>query len=1103
MPNRVGIVTVADSRKGLWRDMEVLSWALSMPSPRAEGEKAQGLSVFCAKMSDRAALSVMNSAPEGGSAGAPLFQGTFEGFVETCDVVVFFETLYINLVRHIVSKGKRVVYVPNLDWATCSDGGTLAWKRYMKELQGETDRFQVWARQPSIHRALLEHEIRSENVPWSIPDEIERAPSVRGDDEPLKFFVNAGFGGYEGRRAVDLVLKAFAKARKRASVHLMIKSIKPLFEYVGDDALNCIDDNVGIIEGFSPRTQVDQLMKDSDVVVSVSRWEGFGYSVIEALHAGKPVITHGGWPVGDLVSHKHNGLLVTPCSSPGKFNLATRWEADIGGIADAMVEIAADRRLLKRLTAPCPGELQARQYAFMLRARALLFEEPEPRVVIFGSQQHHVQPSERYWQMALEAHGYRVDYELANGADYAVSLGERADFILVGKASFDTLKEIRDRNVHEAPVLVWHHDHDTVVKRLQEDFLKFGDIVFAPYEQDGVTYLPPGPRSGGDRGRGLRRSYEPRPEPVHDVSFIGGDCFERKSILKQLQEKVDVSTFGPGMKGNPIYDDCADDVYRKSKIALSLSRFNGTPGYTSNRLFHAAALGTLVFSHTFPGDRKLFHERLRGIYFVKGGDLSSSIQIALEGWEQLKEEADELENYCWRHHSWHDRVYKLAWDLNKLMTTGGRKLRRNSRKKAVNKTLQPIPKGKPMTPPKPYLVKTPDWDGPKKVNIGSGPRVHAGYENIDVRSFPGVRKVDLMKGLPYPDDVLEEVLAEDVLEHFRPSNLRGKILPEIYRVLRPDGRLVAQMPDLHEMVNQWKRGDVDDEMMSMRIHGRQDYPENTHYASYTEESMSKILRRIGFGSVRRIDTRNWNMVLEARKSPGAGSHKSHRKEFTPQRGNGEQTDWNAYWEQRSLTMGQLSVTPASWNHLRQRQESDKLFKLMGPEWVNRSGALTLDYGCGVGRMSIRLQEAGIKVKGVDVSPNMIKIARDNGVDAALIDNKRIPYEDDTFDCLFVCTVLQHIPDLDLQSAVKEIKRVLKPGAFVMLFENCYNKHGRTSSSGHVVFREPGEYASLFDGIKEYFRVTVEGEEHVLMWGTLTEPSEELSDALSDGSPEAL
>lgn len=158
-----------------------------------------------------------------------------------------------------------------------------------------------------------------------------------------------------------------------------------------------------------------------------------------------------------------------------------------------------------------------------------------------------------------------------------------------------------------------------------------------------------------------------------------------------------------------------------------------------------------------------------------------------------------------------------------------------------------------------------NYEGPTKVNIGCGSRLKRGYENVDVRKLPGVRQFDLRKRWPYPDSVLDEVLAEDVLEHFSTRILVEHVLPEIHRCLKEGGALVIQMPDLVEIVRHWQSGKADDETTSMRIHGRQDYPENTHYASYTDQSMWRILKRVGFVSFRRVETRNWNMVLRVTK----------------------------------------------------------------------------------------------------------------------------------------------------------------------------------------------------------------------------------------------
>jgi SAM-dependent methyltransferase len=62
------------------------------------------------------------------------------------------------------------------------------------------------------------------------------------------------------------------------------------------------------------------------------------------------------------------------------------------------------------------------------------------------------------------------------------------------------------------------------------------------------------------------------------------------------------------------------------------------------------------------------------------------------------------------------------------------------------------------------------------------------------RRFPGldIRRVDIEKGLGFPDSEFDVVTAMDVLEHCR--NLAG-VLREIRRVLKDDGLVLASFPD--------------------------------------------------------------------------------------------------------------------------------------------------------------------------------------------------------------------------------------------------------------------------------------------------------------------
>lgn len=81
----------------------------------------------------------------------------------------------------------------------------------------------------------------------------------------------------------------------------------------------------------------------------------------------------------------------------------------------------------------------------------------------------------------------------------------------------------------------------------------------------------------------------------------------------------------------------------------------------------------------------------------------------------------------------------------------------------------------------------------RRLDLGCGPNKKEGYIGIDTHTYPGVdvvRDID-SHGLPFDDDSVDEIRACHLLEHCR--NLIF-VMNEIYRVLRPEGRLVAVVP---------------------------------------------------------------------------------------------------------------------------------------------------------------------------------------------------------------------------------------------------------------------------------------------------------------------
>ncbi len=104
----------------------------------------------------------------------------------------------------------------------------------------------------------------------------------------------------------------------------------------------------------------------------------------------------------------------------------------------------------------------------------------------------------------------------------------------------------------------------------------------------------------------------------------------------------------------------------------------------------------------------------------------------------------------------------------------------------------------------------------------------------------------------------------------------------------------------------------------------------------------------------------------------------------------------------------------------------------------------LDAGCGSGTKSLLLANQGFRVTGIDVSPEMLQKAQEKALTVEL--NKRTEFQsgnlislsfaDEVFDCVLCWGVLMHIPDVE--TALSELIRVLKPGGFLVISEGNLN-----------------------------------------------------------------
>jgi SAM-dependent methyltransferase len=101
------------------------------------------------------------------------------------------------------------------------------------------------------------------------------------------------------------------------------------------------------------------------------------------------------------------------------------------------------------------------------------------------------------------------------------------------------------------------------------------------------------------------------------------------------------------------------------------------------------------------------------------------------------------------------------------------------------------------------------------------------------------------------------------------------------------------------------------------------------------------------------------------------------------------------------------------------------------EWKPRR---VLEVGGGPGELAERMQkELGAEVSFLDISPRMVELARERGVDAQVGDVQSLPFEDGSFDTVVAAWMLYHVPDLN--RGLGEVARVLRPGGALVAVTN--------------------------------------------------------------------
>jgi demethylmenaquinone methyltransferase/2-methoxy-6-polyprenyl-1,4-benzoquinol methylase len=157
----------------------------------------------------------------------------------------------------------------------------------------------------------------------------------------------------------------------------------------------------------------------------------------------------------------------------------------------------------------------------------------------------------------------------------------------------------------------------------------------------------------------------------------------------------------------------------------------------------------------------------------------------------------------------------------------------------------------------------------------------------------------------------------------------------------------------------------------------------------------------------------------------------------------------------------------------------------GFAFADRRIERVVDLAGGTGRAANGLAAAGFDPLVVDISPGMLRRAREAGHDAVRGDAGSLPLRDDAVDAVVVVDALHHLPDPE--TALAAARAVLRPGGVVVVQEfGPWTARGKALGALErfvgfdSTFWPPAELCALLSAAGFEARIVREGFEYVVV-----------------------
>lgn len=92
----------------------------------------------------------------------------------------------------------------------------------------------------------------------------------------------------------------------------------------------------------------------------------------------------------------------------------------------------------------------------------------------------------------------------------------------------------------------------------------------------------------------------------------------------------------------------------------------------------------------------------------------------------------------------------------------------------------------------------------------------------------------------------------------------------------------------------------------------------------------------------------------------------------------------------------------------------------------------LEIGAGTGRDGKFFSEHGLKVVCIDLSSEMVRLCKEKGLSAYVMDFCKLEFLDGTFDAVWALNCLLHVPKAELPKVLQGVESILKPSGLFYL-----------------------------------------------------------------------